>query len=200
MKTSAKRTPPKALSMILSLNSSIVRIITNIELKRYFFLFSLFSFLSLQAQEPNIKILDAIYANDSYLFHHAQERAVCKPYGVWTIERALRRGDIGSVCKKALDDFLVHNPKLRYFSSYKMHVEQGYRVTFRNDGCIIYLGSKQTLSEALLQAGVAIEQPGFGDEEFRYRFYQALRAAKVNKRGIWSDAKLQSCMSEFFKE
>jgi len=51
-----------------------------------------------------------------------------------------------------------------------------------------------------LQAGVAIMQPSFADEEFQYRFMQALRAAKVNRRGIWSDAKLQSCMSEFFKE
>lgn len=145
-------------------------------------------------------ILDAIYANDSYLFHHAQDQTMCTPYGVWTIERALRRSDIGSVCKKALNEFLLHNPKLRYFSSYKMHVEQGYRIALRNGECIIYLGSKQTLSEALLQAGVAIEQPGFSDEEFRYRFYQALRAAKINKRGIWSDAKMRSCMSEFFKE
>ena len=200
MKTSAKRIPPKALSMILSLNASIIKIITNIELKSYVFSFLFFLTLPLQSQEPNIMILDAIYANDSYLFHHGHDQTVCKPYGVWTIERALRRSDIGSVCKKTLDDFLLHNPKLRYFSSYKMHVEQGYRIAFRNSECIIYLGSKQTLSEALLQAGVAIEQPGFSDEEFRYRFYQALRAAKVNKRGIWSDAKLQSCMSEFFKE
>ena len=134
------------------------------------------------------------------MFRYKQARYHCTPYGVWTLDRVMRNSDITPTCKKALENFIVHNPKLHHFTKYIMHLEQGYRVEFRNKECIIYLGSKQTLSEALLQVGVAIEQPRFSDEEFRYRFYQALRAAKVNKRGIWSDAKLQSCMSEFFKE
>ena len=177
-----------------------MRIIANIELKRYMPLLFLSTFSALQAQEPNIMLLDAIYTNDSYLFRTKQARYLCKPYGVWTLDRVVKNSHITPVCKKALDDFILHNPKLHRFAWYVMHLEEGYRVEFRDKECIIYLGSKQTLSEALLQAGAAIEQPGFSDEEFRYRFYQALRAAKVNKRGIWSDAKLQSCMSEFFKE
>ncbi len=197
---SANSIPPRALSIILSLNSSIMKIIANIKLKRYIpFIF--FSFLpDLYAQNPNIMLLDALYANDTYLFRAKQTRYLCKPYGIWTLDRVLKNTHITPVCKKVLDDFILHNPKLHHFVWYMMQIEEGYRVEFRGKECIIYLRSKRTLSEALLQAGVAIEQPGFSDEEFGYRFYQALRAAKVNKRGIWSDAKLQSCMSEFFKE
>ncbi len=177
-----------------------MRIIANIELKRYMPLLFLCAFSALQAQEPNIMLLDAIYANDSYLFRFKQDNYLCKPYGVWTLDRVLQNRNITPTCKRALDSFILHNPKLHRFTWYVMHLEEGYRLEFRNKECIIYLGSKRTLSETFLEAGVAIEQPGFSDEEFRYRFYQALRAAKVNKRGIWSDAKLQSCISEFFKE
>ena len=177
-----------------------MKIIANIELKRYMSLLLLCFLPQLYAGEPNIMLLDAIYANDSYLFRFKQSRYICRPYGVWTLDRVIGNTNITPVCKKALDEFIVHNPKLHRFAWYVMHLEEGYRVEFKNKECIIYLGSKQTLSEALLRDGAAIEQPGFSDEEFRYRFYQALRAAKVNKRGIWSDAKLRSCMSEFFKE
>ena len=196
----AKRAPLSALIMILSLNESIEKIITYIQLKRYLItLFFLFLPL-LRAQEPQILFLDAINANDSYLFHSREARYLCTPYGVWTLDRITRNSDISPVCKKALDNFIMHNPKLHYFVHYIMQTEEGYRVEFRNGRCIVYLGSKRTLSEVLLQNGVAIEEPVFSDEEFRYRFHQALRVAKTKKQGIWSDVKLRSCMSEFFKE
>ena len=177
-----------------------MRIIANIELKRYMPLLFVSLLSQVYAQEPRIMLLDAIYANDSYLFRTKQARYLCKPYGVWTLDRVIKNSDITPTCKKVLDEFIVNNPKLHRFVWYVMHLEEGYRVEFKNKECIIYLGSEQTLSEALLQAGAAIGQPGFSDEEFRYRFYEALRAAKVNKRGIWSDTKLQSCMNEFFKK
>ncbi len=144
-------------------------------------------------------LLDTVYANDSYLFRFKEARYFCRPYGVWTIDKVIRNNHITSVCKKALDEFVLHNPKLHYYAWYTMHREEGYRVEFRNNECIIYLGSKETFSEALLKAGIAIEQSRLRDEEFRYRFYQAVQAAKMSKRGIWSDTKLQRCMSEFFK-
>ena len=174
-------------------------IIANITLKRYIFLFV--CALSLYAKEPNVMLLESIYANDSLLFRSKNSYVLCRPYGVWTLDRVIRRKDRpNTVCEKALEEFILHNPKLHNFLTFKMHVEQGYRVEFKKGECIVYLGSKKTLSETLLQAGLAIEEPNFKDEEFRYRFYQALRAAKRNKRGIWSDAKMRSCMSEFFKE
>ncbi len=157
-------------------------------------------FSSLQAQEPRIMILDAIYANDSYLFRYKRSHIVCKPYGVWTFDQALRRDDISSSCKKVLADFIAHNPKLYYFAHYNLHLEQGYRVEKKKGECIIYPGSKRTLSEMLLAEGIAIKQPNFIDEEFRYRFFQAQATAKIHKRGIWKDAKISKCMSEFFKE
>ncbi len=178
-----------------------MKIIANIELKRYFIFLALFFCLSLRAQEPLIMTLEAIYSNDSYLFRYKQSRTLCEPYGVWTLERALRRNDIDKTCKKRLQEFVLHNPKLQYLAYYILHIEQGYRVEFKKGGeCVVYHGSKRTLSETLLLAGAAVEKPRFANEEFRYRFYQAQRAAKVNKRGIWSDEKMQSCLSEFFKE
>jgi len=198
MKIRAKTKPPNALSMILSLNSSIFikKIIAYIRLKISLFLF----FYPLFAWEPQNMTLDAIYANDRYLFHKAKQEFICVPYGVWTLDHVLRKKGLGAVCKKALEDFIVDNPKLHYFAYYKMHLWQSYRVEFKKGACIIYMGSKQTLSETLLASGVAIKKPFFDDEEFRYRFNQASSLAKNFKRGVWSDAKLRSCMSEFFKE
>lgn len=156
--------------------------------------------ISLLAQEPRIFLLESIDAYDNSLFRNRQSRVACAPYGVLTIRQLLWRTDTKSSCRKTLLDFIAHNPKLYHFLHYVMHLEQGYRVELKKSGCVIYLGSKRTLSELLLAEGVALKRPYFSDEEFRYRFYHAQRSAKVNMRGIWSDEKLRSCIGEFFKQ
>lgn len=195
---SEKSSPPSALSMSLSLYASIEEIIAKVGLRLLLVLF--FLMLPLVGLARPLYFLDAIYANDHLLFHKQKETLECSPYGIWTLDKVLRRKDLGSVCKKALNDFFARNPRLRYLLYYKLHPMQRYKIELRGGACIIYVDSKQTLSEILLLNGVAIVQPRFIDEEFRYRFYQANQVAKFNKRGMWGDVKLKSCLSEFFKE
>ncbi len=153
----------------------------------------------LDATEPKIMILDRIHNNGEYTFRYRQSLYVCKPYGVWTLDMVYTKQGMGKVCKKALKRFIISNPKLHNFAKYRLHREQSYHVERKKNGCVIFLAGKKTFSEELLSAGLAIKEPFFNDEECNVYFHHATQNAKLHRRGIWQDIRLQNCIAEFFK-
>ncbi len=162
------------------------------------FSFFLLPFL-LFAQEPLIMILDAIESNSAFVFRYKQTHMLCKPYGVIGMDEILVNKRLNPICKSALEEFFIQNPKLYYFAHYKLYLEQGYHVEVTQNGCKIFVSSPKSYSEMLLENGLAIIDQKVYDEEVDFLFYKALRRAKMQKRGIWQNPKIQSCISEFYR-
>ena len=165
-----------------------------------FFIVIIVIFSVLHAKEPNLMILDAIYANNTLVFRQNRDRFVCKSYGIVALDKIFENKKITNLCKKALKDFIISNPKLINYAKYHLKTEQTYRIEFKNNKCIIYSNSKTTYSEMLLLNGLAVLKNGFKDEEFDYRYKKALMSAKVLKKGFWKNFRLKSCIKQLYKE
>jgi len=75
-----------------------------------------------------------------------------------------------------------------------------YHVEFKEKGCVIYVQGKKTLSEVLLEEGLAVSQPSFQDEEYNYSFLKLQQRAKSNKKGLWGEDILKSCVDSLYKD
>jgi hypothetical protein len=158
-------------------------------------------FLSLLfAKEPTVMILDTIYSNGLYKFRYGLREVYCRPYGVWTVEVIAQSTTKNSVCKDQFKKFIASNPKLAYYAWYHLEVEQSYHIELAKDGyCKVFAFGQKTISEMLLQNGVAVLDPLFEDEEYSFRFQKSQNFAKYYKKGIWQNPLLKSCIVEFFK-
>ena len=74
-----------------------------------------------------------------------------------------------------------------------------YHIEFKNQECILYALGEKTLSELLLENGLAVCKPIFRDEEFKYLFYKAQLKAKTNKYGMWKENFINDCIAELYK-
>ncbi len=161
----------------------------------------LFMTVTVAAKEPNVMILHAIHSNTLLHFRYAKKEYICRQYGVIGLDRLFAKKNIKSICKRALEEFIVANPKLYRFAEYTLHREQMYRVDVKKDGsCLLYAFGKRSYSEELLAQGLAIREPFFKDEEHEFYFYKAYRYAKQSKKGIWSDPRLRVCIAELYSE
>ena len=75
-----------------------------------------------------------------------------------------------------------------------------YHIEFRESKCLIYAQGQKTLSEFLLEKGLAMNKPAFKDEEFRYSFEKAQANAKFLKLGMWNEPVEKECAKELSKE
>ncbi|MBU0631884.1 hypothetical protein KKA17_04495 [bacterium] len=156
----------------------------------YIFIF----FYALNIQAIDIAELKKVYSNDMQEFSIGMNSFTCKPYGVVTLEQALANKDLMPACKQRIENYLSANPLKKYFIQMGLHVRQNYHIEFKNTKCAVYAYGEKTLSEALLEQGLAIKEANFNDDEFRYLFVKAQNRAKNSHAGVWSDADLQSCI------
>lgn len=182
IKINENKIPASTLNNIFSFKSSSIIILFSI----------LFFSLNLYANEQKIFLLDSIISNFDMKFKTSRYSFYCKPYAVLGID------DIpiqDKECYKSVIDYYKVYPN-DFYKTYKfLKVEQMYHIDFREQQCIIYVKGQKTLSEILLENGLAVLKPHFMDREFEARFKKAERLAKENKRGIYSqDIKLKQCI------
>jgi hypothetical protein len=165
----------------------------------YFLVFGLYMNTFLYAKEPYLAILDNVVSNEIQEFHTAGYSFICKPYGVLSIEELYNNSKLDSVCRKSIYTFYEKYPTSRYYAQKILRVQQMYHIEFKNRECILYALGEKTLSELLVENGLAVVKPIFKDEEFRYLFFEAQMRAKVGKHGLWREKITNKCIEEVYK-
>ena len=161
----------------------------------YFFILSFFVY----AKEPIVAILDNIPSNAYQEFHIKNYAFSCSTYGVVPIEKLYLNATLNSTCQKKISDFYKTDPNSKYFAQRVLKVQQQYHLEFKEGECTLYALGQKTFSELLLENGLAIIKPLFRDDEFKYLFNQAQKRAKANKKGMWKDNVIKSCIAELYK-
>ncbi|WP_345994071.1 thermonuclease family protein [Sulfurimonas sp. HSL-1716] len=156
-------------------------------------------FFTLNAQSIQIAELRSVYSNDMQKFSIKMNSFICEPYGVVTLEEILADKNTIPICKKRIEEYFSKNPVQKYFIQMNLHLRQNYHIEFKDKRCLVYAFGQKTISEALLEQGLAIKKPSLKDDEFGYLFLRAQTRAKNRNSGIWSDKTLQSCVKSFYK-
>ncbi|MCX6076940.1 MAG: hypothetical protein NTW78_08670 [Campylobacterales bacterium] len=155
---------------------------------------------SLDAQEPTMAILKSIATNSRQDFNIQNYDFYCEPYGVISLEKMYSNSQNGSKCRESIDGFYKKHPDLKYFTQGILKTEQMYHVEFKDMKCVIYARGQKSLSELLLENGLAVNKRTFNDEEFNFIFKKAEINAKLLKRGMWSEKIDKECATELSKD
>ena len=162
-------------------------------------IFLLMIFFTLNAESIQIAELRKVYSNDMQKFSIGMTSFICQPYGIVPLEEVLANQALTPTCKQEIEKYYLENPTKKYFIEMALYLRQNYHITFNQRRCIVYAFGQKTLSEALLEQGLAIIQTNFNDDEFRYLYTKAQERAKRRNAGIWSDEKLQACITGIYK-
>ncbi len=163
----------------------------------YLFYLSLASFLV--ATEPTLATLEKIVSNDRQKFSIKNYNFYCKPYGIVTLDELYSNATLDSTCKKSIESFYIKNPELKYYSSNFLKIKQMYHLEFKDDRCILFMQGQKSLSEFLLENGIALQKPFFKDKEYSFLFKKAQQRARILRRGMWSENILRECVVELYK-
>lgn len=167
--------------------------------KFYSTLFLVFFFISnLYAKEPLMATLVNIHSNDTQEFKINKSRFSCSPYGVITIDRLFTESKADSVCRKSISAFYTKRKDLQYYVHGIFNIYQLYNLKFEDEKCIINVSGEKSLSEILLDKGLAIKKPGALHREYDFYLYKAERKARIQKRGLWGENIFQECASYIY--
>ena len=100
-----------------------------------------------------------------------------------------------NTCKKRLIDFKAEHPEYSYFSEQHLKQYQQYHLNIIDGKCILYSQGRKSLAELFLENGLAIRDRKEKNSVFDYKFKRAELRARKEKRGIYSDAILRSCIN-----
>jgi hypothetical protein len=154
----------------------------------------------LDAEEPTMAILKSISTNSKQNFNIQNYDFYCEPYGVVSLEKMHDNSGNGSKCRESIDGFYKKHPDLKYFTQGILKPEQMYHIEFKEKMCVIYARGQKSLSELLLENGLAVNKRTFNDEEFNFIFKKAETNAKLLKRGSWSEEIDKECAIELSKD
>lgn len=161
----------------------------------------LFLFSFLFSKEPTMHILTEIKSNDIQIFNRNQQTIMCKPYGVITIDELYKDSKLDSTCQESILNFYKKRPDLKYFVESKLYLKQMYHVKVKEESrCIINAAGGKSLSELLLEKGLAVRQPYFKDEEYEYYLQNAQLRAKILKVGVWKENITRECVENIYKK
>ncbi len=153
----------------------------------------------LVAKEPTMALLINIESNDLQEFKVGNYSFQCKPYGVLGLDELYKESSFNSICKESIKKFYKKRKDLQYYTMSKLHVMQMYSIEFRGDRCIINAVGGKSLSELLLQEGLAVRQPFVKDEEYEYYFDKYQNEAKLAKKGVWKENITRECVANIYK-
>ncbi len=168
--------------------------ITNILIIKFFII------SVLGASEPRLAILNSVVSNELQLFQIRRNSYACKPYGVITLDKLRLNSAQGSLCKKSVERFYVQNPDAQYFSLNLLKVKQTYHLEFRDDRCVLFAKGEKSLSELLLENGLALLRPNFQDEIYAFLYKKAQNRARVLRRGLWGENIKKECIAELYEK
>jgi hypothetical protein len=152
-------------------------------------LFLLFCNLS---AEPILGILKEVSSNNSIHFLINANQFTCKNYGIIMIDDV---SDMENTCKKRLVDFMSSHPEYQTFSATHLIRFQQYRIHMLENACIINAQGRKSLAEMLLEHGLAVRDRSKKNSVYDYKFKRSERRARVEKKGIYSDTILRSCIN-----
>jgi len=147
------------------------------------------------AKEPVLVTLVKIISNEKQEFKIGNYNFTCTPYGVRTIEELSRNSKSDSMCRKSISKFYKKHPNLEYFTLKKLKVLQSYSLIFIDGKCIINTAGEKSLSEFLLDEGLAVKIPDSLDQEYDSYFHKSQLEAKVMKKGILKWNITKECIS-----
>lgn len=149
---------------------------------------------ALDAKEPLLTTLVNVVSNGTQQLSVGDYSFFCVPYGILTLEKLYNNSKINSTCQKKVQNFYIKHPYLEYYSSSILYTQQMYHIEFKGKECVLYAKGQKILSEILLEEGLAVKQPLFEDEEFKYLFFKAQSRARMNKKGLWEEDILSACI------
>ncbi len=142
--------------------------------------------------EPILGILKTVHNNNMFEFSINSNRFRCKNYGIIMIDEV---NNLENTCKKRLIDFKIEHPQYSYFSQMHLKRYQQYHLNIIDGKCILYSQGRKSLSELLLENGLAIRDSKEKNSLLEYKFKRAQFRAKKEKKGIYSDSVLRSCIN-----
>jgi len=145
--------------------------------------------------ESIVALLKKVENNAALHMSYKQQPFLCQPYGIETVQELLTRTDVNSSCKTYLQEFRLSYPKEKVFAVSTLHIQQQYSVVAIEGKCLLNLSSGYSYSEVLIEKGYARLLPSytFNDDLIDYRFKRAVKRAKIEKAGIWSDINVRNC-------
>lgn len=162
---------------------------------KYFFLLLVFFLNPLIAKEPFIATLINIPTNDIQVYKHGNTKFSCLPYGVISIDEIYRKAKEDSICKLSIEKFYRKRKDLKHFTSSTLHIYQSYSLKIKKENrCAVNIAGEKTLSEFLIDEGLAIRKPSFEDKEYSYYFYRSEQNAKDKSKGMWKEKIVKNCM------
>lgn len=150
-------------------------------------------------QSHVIAKLISIPSNNLQIFSIEGKTFSCLPYGVITLGSMLQYKKINATCRKEMALFFAKNPEKTQFVARRLHVKSFYDLRYAKGECVIYASGQKSLSELLLENGLAILKANFQNEEFHALFLQSQRHAQENKLGVWSNNTLKICVLGLYK-
>lgn len=164
------------------------------------FLVSLVLSSSLFCKEANMNILVNVISNEIQEFKRGNYSYRCVPYGILTLERLYINASPDSVCKKSITNFYKKRKNLKFFVEKKMNVQQLYNVIYKDEKCIINIQGEKSLSEVLLDEGLAIKVPSALSREYDFYFYKAQKQARLQRKGLWETNIAKECVASVYVE
>lgn len=100
------------------------------------------------------------------------------------------------MCKKSIEQFYTQNPESEYFALNILKVKQMYHLEFHENSCTLFAKGEKSLSELLLENGLALVKPNFRDEIYTTIYKKAQKKARFLKKGLWSENIANECVVE----
>jgi len=152
------------------------------------------------ASEPTLASLVNVISNDIQRFKINNYQFNCEPYGIITLEELYKESSFDTVCKKSIYEYFTKRPDLTYFVAKKMHTFQLYNIKVMGEKCIVNIDGEKSLSEVLLEEGLAVRKPLLRNEEYHYYFYKSELKAKISRKGIWESNIMKECIADIYKK
>ena len=154
--------------------------------------------LCLYAGGPLLGVLKNVEDNRFTEFGIKEYSYRCQPYGVLTLEELVEKSGPQSRCRESVEKFYAVEPLSRHFAQRLLKREQLYHIEPKEKGCVLYAKGMRSYSELLLAEGLAVRKPLFNDEEWLYRFKQAQKKAKYEKKGLWNERIWIDCVASLY--
>lgn len=145
------------------------------------------------SKEPTLAILVNIISNDLQEFKIGNHKFTCSPYGVVTLDSIYVNEAKDTICKQSISTFYKKNLDLKYYVHSKLKMFQSYSLLFKNNQCIVNVEGEKSLSEFLLDVGLAVKTSQKLDREYNFYFRKAEKTARIGQKGLWSENISKEC-------
>ncbi len=144
--------------------------------------------------EMSVGILTSIDMNSKQTLLNRNTTIVCEAFGVIPLEKMVENGASPEECRKHIGEFYRTHPHKKVFAKEHLYIQQTYHYEKIGQGCILYANGAETLSEMLLENGLALIDPAFNNSEWNGRLKKAQTGAQSSKTGLHDTLIQKFCM------